>query len=115
MSDAAANALDPVRILLVDDNPSRLLSYRAILDPLGETLVEASSGMEALRRVMSEDFAVILLDVNMPEMDGFETASLIHQQDADRVERAGVRVGHQRCSHWRSRDSNWSVCTGLAM
>ena len=79
MSDAAANALDPVRILLVDDNPSRLLSYRAILDPLGETLVEASSGMEALRRVMSEDFAVILLDVNMPEMDGFETASLIHQ------------------------------------
>jgi signal transduction histidine kinase len=79
MTDAVANALDPVRILLVDDNPSRLLSYRAILDPLGETLVEASSGMEALRRVMSEDFAVILLDVNMPEMDGFETASLIHQ------------------------------------
>ena len=79
MSDPNASALDPVRILLVDDNPSRLLSYRAILDPLGETLVEASSGMEALRRVMSEDFAVILLDVNMPEMDGFETASLIHQ------------------------------------
>lgn len=80
MSETAApSALDPVRILLVDDNPSRLLSYRAILDPLGETLVEANSGMEALRRVMSEDFAVILLDVNMPEMDGFETASLIHQ------------------------------------
>ena len=80
MSEAAAtSALEPVRILLVDDNPSRLLSYRAILDPLGETLVEANSGMEALRRVMSEDFAVILLDVNMPEMDGFETASLIHQ------------------------------------
>ena len=79
MSDPNASALDPVRILLVDDNPSRLLAYRAILDPLGEILVEASSGMEALRRVMSEDFAVILLDVNMPEMDGFETASLIHQ------------------------------------
>ena len=79
MSDPNASALDPVRILLVDDNPSRLLGYRAILDPLGEILVEASSGMEALRRVMSEDFAVILLDVNMPEMDGFETASLIHQ------------------------------------
>ena len=79
MADLATSALDPVRILLVDDNPSRLLSYRAILDPLGETLVEANSGMEALRRVMSEEFAVILLDVNMPEMDGFETASLIHQ------------------------------------
>ena len=69
----------PVKILMVDDNPSRLLSYRAILDPLGEELVEASSGMEALRKVMDEEFAVILLDVNMPGMDGFETASLIHQ------------------------------------
>ena len=66
-------------ILLVDDNPARLLSYRAILEPLGERLVEAASGMEALRRVMDEDFAVILLDVNMPDMDGFETASMIHQ------------------------------------
>jgi signal transduction histidine kinase len=72
-----ANA--PVRILMVDDNPSRLLSYRAILDPLGETLVEANSGMEALRWVMEEEFAVILLDVNMPDMDGFETATMIHQ------------------------------------
>jgi signal transduction histidine kinase len=69
----------PARILMVDDNPSRLLSYRAILEPLGEDLVEASSGMEALRRVMEEDFAVILLDVNMPDMDGFETATMIHQ------------------------------------
>lgn len=70
---------EPARILLVDDNPARLLSYRAILEPLGETLVEASSGMDALHRVMNDDFAVILLDVNMPDMDGFETASLIHQ------------------------------------
>jgi len=69
----------PARILMVDDNPSRLLSYRAILEPLGEELVEASSGMEALRRVMEEEFAVILLDVNMPDMDGFETATMIHQ------------------------------------
>ena len=64
---------------MVDDNPSRLLSYRAILEPLGEELVEASSGMEALKKVMEEEFAVILLDVNMPDMDGFETASMIHQ------------------------------------
>ena len=74
-----APATAPVKILMVDDNPSRLLSYHAILEPLGEELVEASSGMEALRRVMDEEFAVILLDVNMPDMDGFETATMIHQ------------------------------------
>jgi signal transduction histidine kinase len=76
---APVKHLGPARILMVDDNPSRLLSYRAILEPLGEELVEANSGMEALRRVMEEEFAVILLDVNMPDMDGFETASMIHQ------------------------------------
>lgn len=69
----------PVNVLLVDDQPSRLLTYRTILEPLGERLVEASSGTEALRRLMEDDFAVILLDVNMPGMDGFETASLIHE------------------------------------
>ncbi len=72
-------ANEPVKILLVDDQPGRLLTYRAILEPLGEQLVEATSGMDALKQLMEEDFAVILLDVNMPGMDGFETASLIHQ------------------------------------
>jgi signal transduction histidine kinase len=69
----------PVNILLVDDQPGRLLTYRAILEPLGERLVDASSGPEALQKLMQEEFALILLDVNMPGMDGFETASLIHQ------------------------------------
>ncbi|HEX5488314.1 MAG TPA: response regulator [Rhodanobacteraceae bacterium] len=69
----------PASILLVDDNPARLLSYRTILEPLGERLFEATSGTDALRAVMDIDFAVIVLDVNMPGMDGFETASLIHQ------------------------------------
>ena len=76
---ATHDSHERARILLVDDNPARLLSYRAILEPLGETLVEASSGLDALHRVMNDEFAVILLDVNMPDMDGFETASLIHQ------------------------------------
>ncbi len=71
--------VDPVNILLVDDQPARLMSYRAILEPLGENLVEASSGTEALKKLMETEFAVILLDVNMPIMDGFETARLIHQ------------------------------------
>ena len=68
-----------VNILLVDDQPGRLLSYEAILGELGENMVRASSGTEALARLMEMEFAVILLDVNMPGMDGFETASLIHQ------------------------------------
>jgi signal transduction histidine kinase len=75
----AAPLVDPVNILLVDDQPSRLLAYRAILGGLGENLVEAGSGNEALRLLMTREFAVILLDVNMPGMDGFETANLIHE------------------------------------
>lgn len=68
-----------VNILLVDDQPARLLSYEAVLAELGETLVCARSGEEALRRLMENEFAVILLDVSMPGMDGFETARMIHQ------------------------------------
>jgi signal transduction histidine kinase len=76
--DASAHG-EPANVLLVDDNPARLLSYRTILEPLGERLIEVNSGTDALRTVMETEFAVILLDVNMPGMDGFETASLIHR------------------------------------
>jgi signal transduction histidine kinase len=78
-ADAAPTPEAPVNILLVDDQPGRLLTYRAILEPLGERLVEASSGEQALKLLMEDEYAVILLDVNMPGMDGFETASLVHQ------------------------------------
>ena len=71
-------------ILLVDDNPANLLSLRAILDDLGHNLVEARSGEEALRRVQSDEFAVILLDVLMPGISGFETAKLIRENDRSR-------------------------------
>ncbi|HWP18014.1 MAG TPA: ATP-binding protein [Burkholderiaceae bacterium] len=67
----------PVNILLVDDEPANLLSLTALLEPLGQRLVQANSGAEALRHVLDQDFAVILLDVRMPGMDGIETASLI--------------------------------------
>ena len=70
---------EAVNVLLVDDQAARLLTYRAILEPLGEHLIEASSGTDALRQLMARECAVILLDVNMPDIDGFETASLIHQ------------------------------------
>ncbi len=85
---AAGSGHAPVNVLLVDDQPSRLMTYRAILEPLGERLVDASSGSEALQRLMEDEFAVILLDVNMPGMDGFETASLIH--DHPRFERTPI-------------------------
>jgi signal transduction histidine kinase len=70
---------DKVNILLVDDQPARLMSYEAILSVLGQNLVYARSGTEALARLMEGDYAAILLDINMPGMDGFETAALIHQ------------------------------------
>ena len=75
----AAVAEAPASVLLVDDQPARLLAYRAILEPLGEDLHEATSGRAALGELMARDFAVILLDVNMPDLDGFETAAMIHQ------------------------------------
>jgi two-component system sensor histidine kinase/response regulator len=75
---------DRVNILLVDDQPANLLALEAMLQDLGQNLVHASSGREALKCVLSQDFAVILLDVKMPEMDGFETATLIRQRDKSR-------------------------------
>src|SRR5690606_1330928 len=74
-----APAGDGADVLLVDDQHARLLTYRAILEPLGENLHEASSGRDALHQLMARDYAVILLDVNMPDIDGFETAAMIHQ------------------------------------
>jgi signal transduction histidine kinase len=67
------------KILVVDDVPDKLLAIQVILEDLKQTIVPAGSGTEALRRLLQEDFAVILLDVNMPGMDGFETAALIRQ------------------------------------
>lgn len=70
---------DAVSILLVDDQPQRLLSYKAILAQVGPELVCARSGREALELLMNREFAVVLLDVSMPDMDGFEAAKLIHE------------------------------------
>lgn len=70
--------VERVNILLVDDQPSRLMSYQAVLHELGENLITANSGEAALGLLMQTEFALILLDVSMPGMDGFETASLIH-------------------------------------
>ena len=67
-------------ILVVDDRPANLMVYRHILEELGQNLLVASSGEEALKLVLRQEFAVILMDVNMPTMNGFETASLIRKR-----------------------------------
>lgn len=75
---------EPANILLVDDRPENLLALEAVLEPLGQTLVRATSGEEALKRLLHEDFALILLDVQMPGLDGFETAAHIKQRERTR-------------------------------
>ena len=71
---------DKVNILVVDDLPDKLLALRAVLESLDENVITAESGREALRHLLHKDFAVILLDVNMPDIDGFETAAMIRQR-----------------------------------
>src|SRR4051794_19247996 len=66
---------DRVNILLVDDQPANLVALEAMLQGLGQNLIRADSGREALKSLLTHDFAVILLDVKMPDMDGFETAA----------------------------------------
>jgi two-component system, sensor histidine kinase and response regulator len=91
MSAAQAMSMDPepagesrMKILLVDDTPENLVSLEAALGGLGEDLVMAQSGKEALRHLLNDDFAAILLDVRMPEMDGFETAEMIRSRPRSR-------------------------------
>src|ERR1051326_6020433 len=70
---------DPVNILLVDDQPAKLLSYEVILRDLGEYIIKATSAREALELLLKRDVAVILIDVVMPEPDGFELAAMIRE------------------------------------
>ena len=76
---ALDDAADRADILIVDDLPEKLLVFETVLGDLNQNLVFARSGADALRQVLRRDFAVILLDVNMPDMDGFETAALIRR------------------------------------
>lgn len=78
-SPAEAAAADRANILIVDDLPEKLLVFGTVLEELQQNLVFVRSGAEALREVLAREFAVILLDVNMPDIDGFETATLIRR------------------------------------
>ena len=78
--EPAPNTKDKVNVLVVDDDATKRFALRTILAPLDENIVEASSGADALRQLLRNEFAVVLLDVRMPIMDGFETAQLIRQR-----------------------------------
>lgn len=71
--------LDQANILMVDDQPAKLLSYEVILSELGENLIQARSAREALEQLLKHDIAVVLMDVSMPEINGFELADMMHQ------------------------------------
>src|SRR5579859_713152 len=73
------NVQDKVNILMVDDQPGKLLSYEAILSELGENLIQATSAKEALEKLLKMDVAAVLMDVSMPDIDGFELAEIIRQ------------------------------------
>src|SRR5690242_13736944 len=74
----------PIHILLVDDRPENLISLTAILDSPEYSLITAESGPQALRALLDHDIALILMDVQMPGMDGFETATIIKQREKTR-------------------------------
>lgn len=90
---------EKINILMVDDQPGKLLTYEAILGELGENLIKAHSGMEALELLLKNDIALVLMDVSMPGMDGFETAQMIHEhprfsKHADRIHFRDSCDGH---------------------
>ncbi|MDQ6768472.1 MAG: ATP-binding protein [Gemmatimonadota bacterium] len=74
-----------VSLLLVDDRPENLLALEAILEPLGQVMIRANTGPEALKQVLAAEFAVILLDVQMPGMNGFEVAEIIKSRERSRT------------------------------
>ncbi len=80
LDDAPHKPQSTVSVLIVDDDSTKRFALKTILAPLGENVVEASSGADALRQLLRQEFAVILLDVRMPVMDGFETAQLVRQR-----------------------------------
>lgn len=80
LRSAEMDATEKVNILLVDDQPDKLLAHESILSELGENVIRATSGREALQLLLKNEFAVILLDINMPDIDGFEAAEIIRQR-----------------------------------
>ena len=87
-------ARDKVNILLVDDQPAKLLTYDVILRDLGENLIGADSARSAFEHLLKRDVAVVLLDVCMPELDGFELATMIREHSRCQKNRDHFRFRH---------------------
>src|ERR1700676_4300703 len=87
-SVAPVNEADKVKILLVDDQPAKLLTYEVVLAGIGETLIKASSALEAFECLLKNEIGLILIDVCMPDLDGFELAALIREHP--RFQRIGI-------------------------
>ena len=103
---------EKANILVVDDLPEKLLVFQTVLEELGQNLVLRRSGSEALREILQREFAVILLDVNMPGIDGFETAALIRQhQPVARTRRSSSSPRTPtRCRRRRAiRSARWTT------
>src|SRR5215471_2350515 len=98
MSPAKEDPLQ-VKLLLVDDSRENLLALEATLESLGQELVTATSGLEALRYLLEDDFAAILLDVRMPDMDGFETATMIRSRKRSRSTPILFLTGYKNEEH----------------
>ncbi|HEY1535778.1 MAG TPA: response regulator, partial [Polyangiaceae bacterium] len=81
----SSDTLPKAKILLVDDQPKNLLALNAMLEPLGQDVVQASSGKEALRYLLRDEFALVLLDVQMPVLDGYEVAELVRARERSRA------------------------------
>ena len=100
---ASQEAAEKVNILVVDDLPEKHVVFRTVLDELDQNIVSARSGQEALKYILEMEFAVILLDVNMPDIDGLETASLIRQ----------YKKSAQTSSYWSSPDDTVSLALSM--
>lgn len=100
-TDPAGDVPAPARVLLVDDREDNLMALEAVLEPLGYELVSARSGEEALRLLLETDVSAIVLDVQMPDMDGFEAATLLKSREATRnipvlfLTAVGLSVDHE--------------------
>ena len=105
---------DKINILLVDDQPAKLLSYEVILRELGENLITAASGREALQLLLKNEIAVILVDVSMPELDGFPAGGDGARASPLPEDRDHLRLGHPSDRDWMrcaaTRWAPWTMC-----
>jgi CheY-like chemotaxis protein len=102
---AAVTHQDPVNILLVDDQPSKLLTYESILGELGENLIKVNSATEALEYLLRQEVAVVLVDVVMPELDGYELAAMIRQHP--RFQKTSIISAAMNVGQWTTSRCRW--------